>query len=63
MNISAVSSFAVAGVALVGWHQRMTVFKIIELSGFENKVCGAEFLVILFDPIPFMLVAAEAKYL
>ena len=63
MHIGAICSFAVAGVALVGWHKWMTVLKIIELSSFENKVCGAEFLVILFDPIPFMLVAAEAKYL
>ena len=63
MHIGAVCYFLVARIAFIAWHQRMTVLKIIELSCFENKVCGAEFLVILFDPIPFMLVAAEAKYL
>ena len=63
MHIRAIGSFAVAGVALVGWHKRMTVLKIIKLSCFEDQMCGTQFLVILFDPIPFMLVAAEAKNL
>ena len=40
MNIGAIGSFAVAGVALIGGHEWMTVLKIIELSGFEDKVCG-----------------------
>ena len=40
MHIGAIGSFAVAGVALIGWHKWMTVFKIVELSSFEDKVGG-----------------------
>jgi hypothetical protein len=36
MNIGAIGSFAVARIALVGWHQWMTVLKIIEMSCFED---------------------------
>ena len=50
MNIGAIGSFAVARIALVGRHERVPVLKIIELSGFKDKVCRAKFLVILFDP-------------
>ena len=50
MNIGAIGCFAVARIALIGRHERVPVLKIIELSGFKDKVCGAKFLVILFDP-------------
>ena len=63
MHIGAVCYFLVARIALVGWHKWMTVLKIIELSGFENKVCGAQFLIILFDPFPFMFVSLKTKHL
>ena len=40
MHIRAIGSFAVARIAFIGWHKRMTMLKIIELSCFEDKVCG-----------------------
>ena len=36
MQIGAICSFAVAGIALFCWHKWMTVLKIIELGSLED---------------------------
>ena len=59
MYIGAVGYFLIARVVLVGGHERVTMLKIIELGSLEDKVSGSKFLIMLFDPMPFMLITAK----
>ena len=61
MHIGAVGYFLIARVALVGGHERVTMLKIIELGSLEDKVSGTKFLIMLFDPLPFVLVGAQTQ--
>ena len=60
-HIGAVGYFLIARVVLVGGHETMTVLKIIELGSLEYKVSGTKFIIMLFDPLPFVLVGGQRQ--
>ena len=37
------------------------MLKIIELGSLEDKVSGTKFLIMLFDPLPFVLVGTQTQ--
>ncbi len=61
--VLSVFSFAVAAVSLVGWHEWIAGFVLVELCGFEGQFVGSQFAIVGAYPVPFVLVGAETQNL